>query len=968
MSVNWRLYVAAAAGLAAAFVLPYWYTQILPRPYINTLSAVTQDYAVAEAAYERLRRWPGHGARADDLLADVMVRRSERTTTVTEALAAAAAIQALPGKAELAAEMMAKFWLRQATAAMHRGDRDVALIHAIEARGAAEDISIETVSELIGADYPFLERTFRLPQPPISWDVDWERNELVIVDPAHRVERLPLAAVAAQRSIDAEAEGRVPGRLTAIQLVPVTRELRVDEEGTAGAFNLLITTQHPRASDLILTLTAPSGAQATLPVPQPRVDQHELIFSARGDSPLTELVDEETLGQWQLTLVDRRSGEAGELATWGLQFRADRPPWQDAPEQGVPLPDPTRTEQVDIALSRAGRIAVALPTRAGAEGALAVWDLRSGEHINDLPIRARIGNIVISAATDRILAVAGGELTVWNIASEDPVARHVSDSRFVLQPALSSDEQFAMIAEAVPRSAPSFSLLQLASGELLTTFDGVDGVTDWMLGPNARFLAVLDGSRRARIFDPRSGEALAELRHYQNLARLVAAEDDTLVTVDTDGSVHSWPIGTAGEIPVLRENRLIGSTVDPASVSLATDVLAFALADGLVVVQDLHDARRPQYFRAHSADRASMTRVAPRARRLITASGSLFRLWRLEPRPPGATMERELSAVALDRGGEVAAFGFRGGHVRVRRLSELGHAPAGAENVDYIGHRGMVTSLAVNAARNVVASGGSDGVVRVWNLATVAPSPHFLRHPIGPVNAVSISADGTRIASAAEYSARLWQAQTGQLISEVPVDGAALSVAFSPDAELVAIGDTAGNIFFGEPSGTGPLLSARAQAAVTALAISPDSARMVSGDDAGNLQLWDTVASETATATYLFQEPVSWVDFSRDGSAIYARSGGWAHELRMSTDGLSVVASHLLPIGVGAGAMPAVIGSDSIRWLAGPTINEPSYADLPMRSAAATALAASSPQLSRDWPSILGLELDRGTGTVRLAR
>jgi WD40 repeat protein len=496
---------------------------------------------------------------------------------------------------------------------------------------------------------------------------------------------------------------------------------------------------------------------------------------------------------------------------------------------------------------------------------------------------------------------------------------------------------------------PSFRLLQVETGEVISTFEGIDRVVDWVLGSRAQFLAVLDGSRRARIFDPRTGTVVAELRHSQDLVRLVAtSDDDTLVTVDTDGAVHGWRIDAADGGKVVRDNWLIGTTADPASVGLsgAVDELAFALADGIVVAQDLYGARRAQHFRAHRADLPVLARVAPRAERLVTVSGPLFRVWRLEPSPPSATIQRDLSSVAIDAGGAIAVFGYRGGHVRVSRVDELAQPRGVVDNVDYIGHRGAVTSLAVNAARNVIASGGSDGVVRVWNMATVAPSQHFFRHPAGPI----------------------WQAQTGDLISDIAVDGAAMAVAVSADAGLIAVGDTAGNIFFGAPRGPGPLLAARAHAAVTSLALSRDLGRIASGDSAGNLQIWNTADDDTQLATYLFQEAVSWVEFSWDGAAVFARSGPWVHELRMNADGLRVVASRLLPIGIGPQAMAAVTGDDSIRWLAGATTGEPAYADIDMDRAGATALPADPSRLERAWPAILGLDLDRSTGTVRIAR
>jgi WD40 repeat protein/subtilisin-like proprotein convertase family protein len=968
MPVNWRVYVAAAAGLGLAIWVPYWYTQVLPRPYIDTLSVVTHDYAVAEAAYERLARLPGFGARADRLLADVMVRRSQRAATITEVVAADAVIRDSLGMRELADEMLGEYWLRQSLAAMHRGDRDVALLYATEARRDAPAIAAQAATDLLDTDYARLQRTFRLPQPPISWDVDWERNELVVVDQIHRVERLSLGLGDAEAP-DADQLTRVPRRLTAIQHVAVSRELNVEHEGTAGAFNLRVTVQHARASDLLLTLTAPSGAQATLAVPQPRIDQHELIFSARGSSELAALADEQTLGQWQLTLVDRRSGDAGSLSSWGLQFAVDEQPWLDAPEQGVALQDPTRSEQVGITLSATGRIAVAQPTRTSAAGALAVWDLSRGELIRDLPLQVVPTHVVVSARTRRVLAVSANEATIWDLERETPLGRLQSDGELVLLPAMISDEEFVAVAESNSDGALRIRLMDMRSGEVLANFAGAAVIEDWALGPQARYLAALDDAHRGLVLDPRTGTVRTQLRHHEDLIRLLPATDDTLVTVDAEGAVYGWDIPPPGAAGAGGGSWFIGTTADPASVDVApaAGAVAFALGEGIVAVQDLRGLRQPQYVRADNGATA-VARLAPQGNRLITARGSLLRLWDVGGDAPLASTDKDVSAVALDGSGEVAVFGYRGGHVRVRDISEVAPVSSRAEGVDYIGHRGRVTSLAVNAARNIIASGGSDGVVRIWNMMTVAPTAPLLRHPAGPVRALALSVDGNTAVSAGDYSARVWETQTGELLREIPVDGAALAVALSPATELVAVSDAAGNIFVGAPQGSEPMRVARAHAAVTAIAISADGALIVSGDAAGNVHLWDAAMPEASRTTYLFADAVSWVAFGTDAGTVFARSGAWVHELEVGPSGLAVVASRLLPIRIGPGAVPARIADESVRWLAGPTVGALVYADVTPAKPGSEPLPSDAPLLSRDWSAILGLSLDRATGTVRIAR
>src|SRR5690606_36110164 len=99
-------------------------------------------------------------------------------------------------------------------------------------------------AELIGDDYRRLMGTFRFPGTPARWEVDWEGGRLAIVDAAHRAQRLPFDVRNISGNEAVLAPVRIPGRLTALQHVPVTREIGVEETGSAGAFRLQVRVQH----------------------------------------------------------------------------------------------------------------------------------------------------------------------------------------------------------------------------------------------------------------------------------------------------------------------------------------------------------------------------------------------------------------------------------------------------------------------------------------------------------------------------------------------------------------------------------------------------------------------------------------------------------------------------------------------------------------------------------------------------
>jgi WD40 repeat protein len=574
-------------------------------------------------------------------------------------------------------------------------------------------------------------------------------------------------------------------------------------------------------------------------------------------------------------------------------------------------------------------------------------------------------SVLFNADASRVVSYGPHALEIRDASDGKPVRSLHRDGGFAFAPALGPDGHVLAVAERGRAGALRVSLLSLADGRRLAQFDAAPDTRGIVLGPDARYAALLGAGRTVDVLDPRSGRKLLALPEQHTPVRLLAAAGsaDELVSIDDEGEVYEWRLERGAHE---NRRRYLGATVDPASASLAADggAVAFEAEHGRVLVRTLGGPAASPYRIDSSAD-AVMTRLAPDGMRMLTVDGGRLRLWRTSGGGEEPVMDSALSALAIDRGGGVAALGFRSGNVRVRRPGQAAPAAGGARDVDFIGHRGAVTCLAVDAAGGRIASGGEDGVVRVWDLASAAPTPHFLRHPEGPIHAVAISRDGKWIASAAEYSARVWEAASGKLVGEVPVNGAALSVAFSPQDDTLAVGDSAGNIFFGAPRGSAPLRSTRTDAAVTAVAFSRDGHFMASGDRRGDVQLWNAADGTAVSDAARFRHPVTWLGFGADGS-IFVRSGDWIHQLRADGRNLTVRASRLLPLGFDVDAAPAAPVDEHLR-IFGIRAHGPAFYTVDMNAPAAAPLPADSALLQRDWAETLGLRFDRSTGTVSAA-
>ena len=185
-----------------------------------------------------------------------------------------------------------------------------------------------------------------------------------------------------------------------------------------------------------------------------------------------------------------------------------------------------------------------------------------------------------------------------------------------------------------------------------------------------------------------------------------------------------------------------------------------------------------------------------------------------------------------------------------------------------------LNDAAISSDGSLVAGGGADGRVWLWNVNTGAL--RHLEHE-APVSGVAWSPQGNvlvSVGSGANPSARLWDGQTGErlhlLVHPRPLNAAV----FSPDGRrLVTYGE--GKIARVFDVGTGVLLSTleAATGGVTSAAFSPGGDFVVTGHADKTARLWD---AETGNLQKTFAAPhtgqVVDVAFSSDGKRVVTAS------------------------------------------------------------------------------------------------
>lgn len=934
---------AAAVLLVAIAVGGFWYTQRLPAGDLETLSSPQSSPSAAEASYRRLRGLPGFEQQADELWLAALERQSRAATTLAEARAADILLRELPAQEETADRLLGDFWLRRAREHAHAEQREAAILLAQRAAalpGAGQQTR-GYLAELVGDDYSRLELVQSLPGVPEYWHVAFERGAVISLDAQRRAQQTELGTAGAAPPASAE-----PVALSALLHSALTRELVVEREGTAGVLELTIAVQHPAAGELLVTLTAPSGATAAVNVPLSDGSSVEtFLFQGAAGSPLGALADQAVSGTWKLTIVDRESGNEGVFAGWGLEF-AELTARDDLPEP-VPLADPVRTE--DVVVRAAGDVAVAWPVAAGAVGTLALWDLSAGRLALDVTLPVTPSEVALDPSGAHVLAATDRILTVWNVADGTLAARVGTETEFVLPPVFSADGAYVAIAERVEGANPLYSVLRSEDGSLVSAIDGVADAASWELGPGGRYVAVRGPETVVRVLETRRGAEIRRLPHSQPVERLLhSADGSMLVTVDSAGAIASWPLALASA----ELGRPLGRTVSVASVSASADGrrIAFTRADGAVAVVDAIAGAELYRLRIARSEPATTTQLSPDGMQLATQSAAALTLWRLPTKPvtPRPATEDALpTALALDGASGAVAVGLASGQLQV--------IPAGAARrpLSYFGHRGAVTAAALDADRDLAATGGADGVVRFWDLAAGAPTGAVAQPAETAVTTIVLSEDGRYVASAAGGVARAASVPDGRVALEVAMDAAVTALAFASDGAVLAVGDAAGAVVIAR-LGQRSRATVQLAAAVTALAFVPGEDRFAAADAGGGITLI-TADGEVEGSARRWTQPVRWLQFTYDGDALLAATDVWAHTLT-ATPELSPVHSKLV-VWPSASTALAAASATTLRFAGVETGGVLASGTVDISSAPATQADVSA-LVTRDWSAVFGLRLN----------
>ncbi|MFO0965006.1 MAG: sigma-70 family RNA polymerase sigma factor [Gemmataceae bacterium] len=392
------------------------------------------------------------------------------------------------------------------------------------------------------------------------------------------------------------------------------------------------------------------------------------------------------------------------------------------------------------------------------DGAVALWDVASGKRVRDFePVKIAPSPSVSANGPNRLAIspdgkalVSGSTGTIWDLETGKQTGRIEGQTRWVRALAVSPDGSKIVTED---HTCLRFHGIE---GKAIPPDEGHQGwVSDVAFCPDGRTLgsAACDGT--VRLWD-RGGKLLRTLHgppdSDSSICRLAISPDGKTVAARMGETLLLWDAATGRERHMIRRRgdwiRSLAFTPDGTALATGSGV------DGTVV--RLWDPGSGVELRSFGDQKGGMSHLAfsPDGKLLASsggdAKGGMVCLWDM------ATGKKLLT---LDvAGGD----GFLPLH-----LASVAFAPQG----------------------NLVAAGGTDGLVRLWDART-GEERGRLKTGAGSIACVAFSPDGQMIGAVGDTGAvELWEVLTGRRRKTwVSHPGRCSALAFAPDGRSLATG------------------------------------------------------------------------------------------------------------------------------------------------------------------------------------
>ncbi len=564
----------------------------------------------------------------------------------------------------------------------------------------------------------------------------------------------------------------------------------------------------------------------------------------------------------------------------GANFKGEILRWNsDNGEQLSPLLQPTEKIRISTIFSGDGRklASVGRPM----EGGIHVFNL--GENIpqstiTSMDVDFKVGyNTVIALSTDkRILASTTQAKRDKNFSFHVPIQVYDTDSgetMYLLDGhngrirSLSFSPDGETLASA---SNDETKLWNLDTKTSQATFRAPGtSFTKSMYSPNGKLLAsgCRDGSVRLwnataeqKGLGGKIGQFMPTLilnKHKDEISALAFSPDGRmLLTGSRDGTIRAWETATG------RQQYICGGH--------SVEISGIAKSQEKNILKSVHSWRDTQ-IQQWDIDNRNLISVSI-LKRTISPSISpdtttlalmnlkgknKIQLWDISKKDVISTLEGHgypsnglnlLFAFTLDRTMLASACAERNNVIHlwdipIRPRSFFQKVFSGSKTIHprytLDGHKGSIQTLAFSPDGTMLASGGRDSMIHLWEVDTGNTLLTLTGHD-NKITGLAFSPDGNRLVSASFLVIYIWDVETGQLLTKSQPTTTPMNLQFSPNGKIVVSGRHDGTIKLWDAQTLSLLSTFKVHTdRINGLMFSEDGNTLISASQDGTMIIWD---------------------------------------------------------------------------------------------------------------------------------
>ncbi len=887
LPLRWRTPVMVGMIAVVLLSIPFWYTQWLPRSYVDVLNDRVSPVDVAETAWLNLRSFPGHSETADQLFRRYVVGKAELADSREAIDAIAFAAGNLPDAETLGDELLASFHDRRVHNALRYEDRDLALLEALNALVVANPRRRQRVAGLLAQDYPELLASLAVSEG-VTRVLNPSGPTLSTID-GSTVRQWTLTGQAL-REIEAWP-------VTALEVSPLVRRILVDREGRVERAVLNLNLSHARHADLRIKVIAPSGKTVEIETGRERssnVDDLEIPAEQ-----LAPLAGETLSGTWSLSVRDESIGVAGHLVGWNLTLNSQG--LVEDFQRGLDIPDPIEVDANSVWIGEGGRYAVA---RATQSDSARLWDLDFAKPLRAIAVSQNETLIGLDAGARRLVTATLDSVNLWDTTTGDQIAS-LPIAGAGLTGSITADGGHLLV-QYPGDSETRFELWSLDSLTSVARLTVAGTPALVAADASGNRLAVADFDQSIRVWDLADSSLVAQLNlGAQPSAIDLSRSGDTLGAVYGRSGVSLWRLAD-GAAPVfeIREPGAWRMRFAPSG----TRIIAGRPETGFQVYSTV-TGRALGAPLGHGGDGA-LAFSADEKTIMTGAADNGIRFWRAPVSPPN-----EMSAAGDHRywlpaadavvtatpDGRKFLTGDRDGHLHVIPVhaDPLQLAAAAGEELSFLGHNASITEVVVDDSSLWAASAALDNTVRVWSVTDGLPRPWVFELADASTAKLAFSPDARRLAVQSGSRLSILDRSTGVAVAEVEFPVAQGGVAF-PDNSTIYTGGEDGALSAVQLTPGGQIAVQKVwqgDAALALLAATSDAESLLIADASNTLRMLSIRDGQLARLSLVLPSTIRELAVAPVGSRVLVRTPRWIHEASLGRDGLVWTDAHFAAAG-----------------------------------------------------------------------